>query len=508
MMTQSPAVETRFRFATVAALALSALAVLVLNLVPVANNDVWIQMKVGQLIVDTGHIPETLLFPFTTVRDNHFNAHEWLVSVIFHAFDRALGTTRLMWVVGAFSLVQFALCVLLTRRQSRSLGAALLLSVLAMLCANSRYIMRPELFALLFMVCLLLVLDRYRATGRRTTLLWTLPIAVLWANCHGSFLLGTVIAGLFAIGEALDAARAATGSLSERLQAGSRVGAPYAIAALAMTAAYMVNPYGWHLLVFPFQLQQSSAMRMLIKEWLPTFSPLVMQARPFWIFASIAVAAVAFILALRRHLRATEALLFLFFTALALDRNRHFVWFGFIAATVCARVLGQVTIEPRREMRLRVVAATFALAVLCISARFGNASEATFNFAGTNNLSSGLVKELSDPAVKGPVLTSYELGAEVIYRWWPRLQPSIDSRIDSYGDDYALFHMQLLRDEKLLDLFLDGNRVNYMLLLRRDLDLGVRAMPSIRANWHIRLSDGAVFLIERNQPLDITGTSQ
>ena len=144
---------------------------------------------------------------------------------------------------------------------------------------------------------------------------------------------------------------------------------------------------------------------------------------------------------------------------------------------------------------------------MAVSAAYSAASMfSTFNFAPSNNLGPGLVKELSDPAIKGPVVTSYELGAELIYRWWPRLQPSIDSRIDSYGDEYALFHVQLLQNEKLLDLFLDGNRVNYMLLLRRDLDQGVRTMPSIRANWHIRLTDGDVFLIERNQPLATPGT--
>ncbi|MBW8722461.1 MAG: hypothetical protein JF626_11510, partial [Polaromonas sp.] len=485
--------QSRFRTATVAALVLGVLAVLVLNVVPTANNDIWLLMKVGELIVDTGHIPQTLLFPFTAVRDNHFNAHEWLASVIFHGFDRAFGADRLMWVIAPFALLQFALCVLLTRRQSRSLGAALLLSLLAMLCANSRFVLRPELFALVFLVCLLLVLDRYRRGGRRTTLLWTLPIAVLWANSHGSFLLGPVAAGLFALGEALTVAHSSTGPMTARLRAGWRVGVPYALAGLAMTAACMANPFGWHLLAFPFQLQQSVATRMLVKEWLPTFAPLVMHERPFWIFVVIAAAAVALITALRRHLRATEALLFLFFLALALDRSRHFVWFGFVAATVCARLLGQVTFERRHEMRLRLAAALFSLVALCVSAVVGNAAYATFNYAPSNNLGPALVRELSNPAVKGPVLTSYELGAEVIYRWWPRLQPSIDSRIDSYGDDYALFHVRLLRDEKLLDLFLDGNRVNEMLLLRRDLDLGVRSMPSIRANWHIRLTDGDVF---------------
>ncbi|MFL6629592.1 MAG: hypothetical protein ACJ8G1_24365 [Vitreoscilla sp.] len=505
MSAQSDA-ESRFRTATIAALVLGVVAILVLNVVPTANNDVWLLMKVGELIVQTGRIPETLLFPFTLVRDNHFNAHEWLASVIYHGFDRAFGLRHLMWVVGAFALLQFGLCAWLMRRQSGSLGVALLLSLLAMLCANSRYVLRPELFALLFLVWLLLVLDRYRATGRRTTLLWTLPIAVLWANCHGSFLLAPVVASLFALGEALDAARAAPGRVPERLRAGWDVGVPYALAALAMTAACAVNPDGWRLLAFPFQLQHSVATKMLVKEWLPTFSPLVMQERPFWIFAIIAVATVALVASLHRRLRATEALLLLFFGALALDRSRHFVWFGFIAATVCARLLGPLTPERRRELRLRVAAAAFALVALVVSARFGNAAYATFNFAPSNNLGPGLVKELSDPAVKGPVMTSYELGAEVIYRWWPRLQPSIDSRIDSYGDAYALFHVRLMQDEQLLDLFLDGNRVNYMLLLRRDLDLAVRNMPSIRAKWHIRLTDGDIFLIERNQLLPTTGT--
>ena len=505
MSAQSDA-ESRFRTASIAALVLATLAVLVLTVVPTANNDIWILMKGGQMIADTGKIPETLLFPFTTVRDNHFNAHEWLVSLIYHGFDRLLGTQHLMWLVGAFALVQFALTVLLTRRRSGSLGAALLLSLLAMLCANSRYVLRPELFALLFLVLLLLVLDRYRETGRRTLLLWTLPIGALWANCHGSFLVGPVVVGLFALGEALTTAHAAAGRVPERLRAGWRVGVPYALAALAMTAACIANPAGWHLLAFPFQLNHSMATRMLVKEWLPTFSPLVMAERPFWVFAAVAVATAALVAALRRHLRATEALLLLFFTVLALDRSRHFVWFGFISAAVCASLLGQLTADRRRELRLRAGVAAFSLVTIVVSARFGNAAHATLTFAPSNNLGNGLVKELSDPAIQGPVVTSYELGAEIIYRWWPRLQPSLDSRIDSYGDDYALFHVRLLQDEKLLDLFLDGNHVNYMLLLRRDLELGVRDMPSIRANWHIRLTDGDVFLIERNQLLPSTGT--
>jgi len=493
--------RSRLQYVTAAAIVFAGLLMLVLTVVPIANNDVWILMKIGEMIVDTGKIPDTVLFAFTTVRDNHFNAHEWLVSIIYHEADRLLGLRHLMWLVGAFALLQFTLCVVLARRQSGSLGTALLLAMLAMACANVRYVLRPELFALLFLVLLLIVFDRYRRHRRWGTLLWTVPVEILWANCHGSFVAGVAVAGIFALGEGLSAARAARGTVPQRLRQGWFAGLPYAIAAFAMTAACAVNPAGWRLLEFPFQLQQSTVMRQLIKEWQPTFSPLVVAEPYFWIFMAIFVAAVALIVRLRRFLSATDLLLFLFFAALALERNRHIVWFGFIALTVCARLIGRMEVAPRRELQLRCASAAVALAGLAACAAFGNVDGARLWYSPSNNYSAGLVAELANPAMKGNVLNSYELGGELIYRDWPRLKPSIDSRVDSYGDDYLLFHIRLMLDEKLLNLFLAGNHVDYMLLLRRDFDMNIRNMPSIKANWHIRLTDQDIFLLERNVPL-------
>jgi hypothetical protein len=496
------------RLLTIAAVCFAVLLMLQMVVVPLGNNDVWILMKVGELIVDNGRIPDTLLFPFTTVRDNHFNAHEWLVSVIYHECDRLLGLRDLMWVVGAFALVQFGLCVALARRLSGSLGVALVMAMMAMTCANARYVLRPELFALLLLVLLLMVLERWRAQRRWRTLAWTIPITLMWVNCHGSFLLAPVVVGLCALGQGLTAARAASGTTAQRLRAGWTAGLPLAVAVVAMTASCVVNPAGWRLLLFPFQLQHSVAIRALIKEWLPTFSSMFMAAPPFWIFVVVATAATAVVVRLRRHLEATDALLYLFFLAIALERSRHIVWFGFVALVVCARLVGRAGITPPRELRVRIGAALLAVAGLGVTLAFGNASHAHIYYTPSDNFSPGMVKELADPALSGNVLNSYELGGELIYRDWPRLKPSIDSRVDSYGDDYLLYHIRVLQDEKLLNLFLDGNHVNHMLLLRRDLDLGVRDMPSIRANWHIRLTDGDIFLIERNQLLPTTGTPQ
>jgi hypothetical protein len=37
-----------------------------------------------------------------------------------------------------------------------------------------------------------------------------------------------------------------------------------------------------------------------------------------------------------------------------------------------------------------------------------------------------------------------------------------------------------------------------MLLLRRDFMAGIRGMPSIAAEWHIRFADADMLLLERN----------
>ena len=500
--------HSRLRLVTAAAIVFSVALMILLTAVPVANNNLWTLMKVGEIIVDTGRIPETLLFPFTTVRDNHFNAHEWLASVFFHELDRMVGLRNLMWVVSLFAVAQFALCVALAKRRSASLGAALLLALLAMICANARYVLRPEMIALLLLVLLLLVLHRYQAQRRWPVLAWTLILEVVWANCHGSFLLGPAIVGIFALGEGLTASRAASGTLALRLRQGWSAGWPYAVTMLAMIAVCVANPGGWKLLAFPFQLQDSKVMRELIGEWLPTFSPRFMIERAFLIFALVGLAAVLLMARLRRFLGATDALLFLFFAALALDRSRHIVWFGFIAMTVCARLLGHVEISPRRELQLRCAAAAFAAAGLFADMRLGNAVGARISYSPSDNFSAAMVTELASPTMTGNVMNSYELGSELIYRDWPRLKPSIDTRVDSYGVDYLLFSIRLLQDEKLLNLFLEANRVEHMLLLKRDFELGVRRMPSIRANWHVQLTDGDIFLLDRNVPLPSAAASR
>ena len=252
----------------VAAVAATVTLVVLLTFVPVASNDLWLQAKIGQLILENWEIPRTVLFPYTWVRDNTFNAHEWLPSIAFHLLDRSLGHGGLLFAQGAFGLLQFGLCVLVARRLSGSLAIALLLGAMAMLVANYRYHLRPEIIALLLLMGLLHVLTMYRAGGDWRTLVWTVPIAIVWANSHGSFVLGPIVAAIFAAGEAAESARHAPGIVWRvRLHGAMRAATPYAAVACAMTVASLLNPLGIELLHFALTLSTSEVTKTFIDEW-------------------------------------------------------------------------------------------------------------------------------------------------------------------------------------------------------------------------------------------------
>ncbi|HSW20607.1 MAG TPA: hypothetical protein VLJ86_25515 [Ramlibacter sp.] len=482
------------------AIALSIAMVAQLTFVPLSQNDFWLQSAIGRLIMQTGQIPGTVLFPFTWARDFPFNAHEWLPSIAFHWLHETLGYDHLLFVQGALGLGLFALSVALAFRVGARLGVALACGAIAMLVANYRHYLRPELVVLLLFVAQFHVLALYRQRRRWPVLLLSVPLAVLWANSHGSFLLGPIVAAIFAVGEGIEAWRHAPRlTTRERWRHGVAGGAPYALAAAAMLAASMLNPLGAELLRFALTLSASEVTKTFVREWNPTFSPVFIGEPGFFIFLGAAAASLATMALSWRRLTATDVLLLAAFLVLACLRMRYVVWFGFVALMVCARLLGAVPWRAWFERAALGVSLAISVAGLALSFEHGNAYGAYPYMAASSAFTLPMIEQLSRDDVKGNVLNSYELGAELIYRYHPKLQPSIDSRIDSYGDHYFLLHQKLLRDESLLLEFVDDFDVRYMLLMWRDFE-ALRAMGRLRQSWVIQFADQKAVLLARRSP--------
>ena len=235
-------------------------------------------------------------------------------------------------------------------------------------------------------------------------------------------------------------------------------------------------------------------------EWASTWEARHSDARGFWIgMVLLGLTWIAWgYQLLQRKATCVETLLLLAFTLLALRSIRFVVYLGFMGAYIGAGVL---RVRPRRETERNSAygaCSLFASCTLAVTILYGNANYATPLEAPPNvKFSERLVQILAMPALRGNVLNSLELGAELVYRAYPRLKPSIDSRIDSYGLDYILFQFELLENDALLTEFVQRYDVRYMLLDSVRFSTFQNRSAWRGGQWTVFYQDGKEVLLQR-----------
>lgn len=469
--------------------------VALITFVPPGTNDLWLQEAIGRLIWTSGEIPRTALFPFTEASQFPFHAHEWLASLAFYFLDHWLGQRNLIFVKGLLGLALFGLCWRLSFRLNRSLFASVVVSLAAMVAANYRCYLRPELFAQLFTVIVLSLLVEFKAGGGWRNLLACVPVALLWANIHGSFPVALVLAAAFAAGAAIEGLAATNNG---RLRASARSAWPYLICAALMALVMLLNPYGARLFRFAWDLENAAFLRSYIYEWTPTLHGMFVGSRGFWAFLAFLIFSTAVLFVGRRNVPVAGWLLLLGFGILALRTQRHIVFFAMVSVYPLSAAFRSLVarFEASSAAHGAILALLVASAGLIV--RYGNLYGGYPYYVVSNNFSLPLVEFLDRPRLRGNVLNSYELGSELIYRYYPRLRPAIDSRVDVYGEKYFLELLRLNSDERALKAFIARYHVDYILLLQRDFDLGIRHMLNLRDDgWRIIFADGKVVMLGR-----------
>jgi len=476
--------------------ALTAATIVVVALlcfVPESSNDLWLHAAIGRIIWTTGEIPRTALFPFTEASRFPFHAHEWLVSVLLYFLVNRLGIGALVFVKGVLGLALFGLCAHLAHRLTGRFTESLLVALAVMVAVNFRHFLRPELFALFFALAVLWLMIEYRAQRRWPYLLACGPLAALWANCHGSFPLALVVGTIFACGAALEALRAEPGA---RLRASLHAARPYLLATALMALAALLNPYGVQLYRFVWELQNATFIRSYVYEWMPIFSPLFAGSRGFWAFAGYLALAAPLLYAGRRGVTPAGWLLLLAFGYLAIGALRHIAFFAIVTIYPLSSAIA--TLAPRIDRSAYARGAVFGILVTGagLLIRFGNINAAYPYYVQSHYFSRALVDYLGNEQVRGNVLNSYELGAELVYRFYPRLEPAIDSRVDVYGEKYLLDVLRLNSDESALRQYVNRYQVAYILQTWRDFNEGIRHMPRLRDDgWHVVFADQDVVLL-------------
>ncbi|NLH79654.1 MAG: hypothetical protein GX458_02260, partial [Phyllobacteriaceae bacterium] len=287
-------------------------------------DTLW-HVRFGLSILDSGRLPQVDSWSWT-MAGAPWIAKEWLSQVLFALAFRLAGWSGV--VILAIATLAAAMAVLTHEAAARlgAIGAAVVFYVVGMLIAG-HVLARPHLLAWLPMVVWTVALTRAAEAPRAPSAL-LLPVMVIWANLHGSFLLGLALVPVFAVEAVLRGEPAAR----RRLAFGWT-----AFLAASLTAS-LIHPYGLDALRAAVSVLRLGAGTASIGEWAPTdFSTI----GPMEMILLGGIAALGWFGARLAPVRLATAL---GLAHMALAHMRHLPVFGLVGAVVLvepvARALG------------------------------------------------------------------------------------------------------------------------------------------------------------------------
>lgn len=439
-------------------------------LFPLVSFDLWWHLAAGRWIVAERAIPRTDPFSYTAVGARWID-HEWLFQLL------AYGVHQLGGVAGLTVLrvaVAVAICLVVLRFVRReadlsTAAAALLLIPPLLLVARVRFLVRPELLTLLAAAVLtatVLRTDRRRAGFRE--LWWLPPLFVPWVNLHAG-----AISGLLILAAVL-AGTVANGVLAPRgLAASSPPGTPTppVLGGLlaAATAACLVNPFGAHVLVVPFEL--TALMRdgpYVNAEWQP------LDPGAHWVAVGLLLAAAALVVSRWRRLDWAAVLPLAMVAILALRHGRNLGLLGVVAPLLLARIARSR--EAGAAPRLAGIRPAVAAAVLVATAVALPISGYQFRpglGVDRSQIPVSATTFLEREQPPGNILNTYKFGGWLTWRLWPETRIFMDGRNEVFLE-LALWLDRAKRDSREWRRLLDELDVGHALLGYADRPLKVR----------------------------------
>jgi hypothetical protein len=466
----------------------------------VTPNDFWFHLATGRETWEGGRVPIHDAFSFTQTGAAYYN-QAWLAQLAFYGLHCLGGLELVVFfhalvITGAVVMIM-ALC--------RELGGskrvtAIVICLVTLPMGAPHFGVRPQAFAfLLFALVLWLVWgSRHRAAAERDASsgrLWAVPPAVcLWANLHGSFPLAIAVIGAAVVGDA--AARrlglAAPAAAFDR---------KLVIVAAASVVASLLNPVGWKVWAYVFELSTSPVISEFVMEWQ---RPSLRDAMGVAFFVALALVVAAIARAGRRPDPA-EVLLVAGLLVLALAALRNTGWLGFAAAAVIARLWagrlpdrapGQSG-SPRLNLALVAVLALAALVALPWIRVHTESPIAALHGAHTPVAAARALDALEDP----PARLFHEVGYGSYLAWARRdAKVFIDPR-------FELYPRSLWRDYMLLSAGLEVERIVEAyaidgMLADKQLQSGLVAALRADAGWRLVYEDdeAVIFLPEVAAP--------
>jgi hypothetical protein len=446
----------------------AAIAFAVTAFVPQVLNDgdTFLHIAAGmRMLAD-----HAILFrdPFSyTFAGARWDAHEWLAEIAMALAFKSGGWSGLLFLFAcAAGLSAGILAHALGKRMDWRMQA--MIALLAMGCMTGSLLARPHLLALPLLALWTAVLVEARAQNR-TPPVWLLPVMCIWANIHGSFLVGFAVSGGLGLEAVIEDRRAWRG---------------WALFGAGTLAAALANPHFIGGVIFPLSLMATPALAN-VGEWQATgvslFQPIV----------PVSLLAVYWMATRRVRISPARAAMLAALLAMALMHARHQIVFAMVAPLLLAQPLanGEVRTAARPALAMAaMLLAVLGAARLALPLTRGDAAVAPIT----------ALAHVPASLRAAPVLNDYSFGGYLIFAG---VKPFIDSRAELYGEAALERYAALIRpDAKTLTATLARYDIRWSILSPSSPMVGEL---DARPGWHRLYADRfAVVQIRDSAPGD------
>ena len=299
-------------------------AVMASRVTTTAGPDTWYSLLAGRLIWHGGLPHHDTLTALTVGRT--WVDQEWLGHLGIYGLFATGGWELALLVGSAGFIAAFAVSAAGARARGASDRSAALVALAGFIAGASNTELRAQAFAyVLFALTLALLLGDDRSPSRRVFLV--LPLLVVWANVHGSVLVGAGLVALYGVISTVRSAR--NGSVAGKLlpRAAGLVLVPW--------LCVLASPYAFELPGYYRRVIGSSHLRNASSEW--AMSTLTRQPAFFGLLiVSVVVVALA---AWRGSLSLFPTAVLTMTAILGVVAVRNVVWFALAIAAILPQLL-------------------------------------------------------------------------------------------------------------------------------------------------------------------------
>jgi hypothetical protein len=398
------------------------------------DADTGYHIRAGEYILKTFYVPSHDIFSFLSPPPK-WTAHEWLSEVVMALLHRAFGLTGVVLFFIFLISVTYPLLFRMLRTYRGNFIADLLIISIVIVSSALHWLARPHIFSLVIMVGWYRIVEIFQNDSRNYLYLLP-PLMLLWVNLHGGFIAGFLLLAIYFFCNGIKFGFSA-GEEKEHAEGKARV-LGYTI--LACLLVSLINPYGYHILAFPFRFVSNRVLMDNVDEFL---SPNFHQVMPFkyLLFLMIIILAVS-----RKKLDIIQISLLLIFLNMALYSVRYIPLFCIVAAPILARQAGYVLSQkegsrfPTFRSESGNIAAIdswakgypWVVVALLLVTGLAAAGKLAFHF-DRKIKPVAAVEFLKEENIKGNMFNNDEFGDYLIYAAYPQYRVFIDGRSDMYG---------------------------------------------------------------------------